>query len=83
MKKLWITLAAVVVVAAIALGGLGCYLVNFAIVRTESSRDVAPDSVVAAEDAAVISANLASIQEKKESWLAQRWRNGKLSRRMV
>lgn len=70
MKKLWITLAALVAVAVIALGALGCYLVNFAIVRTESPRDVAPESVVAAEDASVISANLASIQAKKESWLA-------------
>ena len=69
-KRLLIVLAALVVLLLVGLGGIGWYLVDFALVRTDTPPDVSPDSIVTAQNASVIDANLAAIRAQKEDWLA-------------
>ena len=68
-KKILIALLAVVLVLAIALGGVGMYMVSFGITRKEGMHDVAPESGVAAEDSSVITENYAAITVEMEKWL--------------
>ena len=69
-KRLLIALAALVVRLLVGRGGIGWYLVGFALVRTDTPPDVSPDSIVTAQNASVIDANLAAIRAQKEDWLA-------------
>lgn len=70
-KKLCIALASVIVIIAAALALVGNYLVNYAIVRSDVQRAVAPESVVTAENESVAQANRAVIREKQQAWLAE------------
>lgn len=69
-KKLLIALVAVVLVVGVALAGASCYLVNFAIVRTDNPPDVSPESVVTDENASVIDVNRETIDAQTEAWLS-------------
>ena len=69
-KKLLIALVAVVLVIGVALAGASCYLVNFAIVRTDNPPDVSPESVVTDENASVIDVNRETIDAQTEAWLS-------------
>lgn len=70
-KRLWLKIGiGVVAVVLAALVLVGNYLVNFAIVRKEQASDVAPESVVRAEDQAIIDANRQWIEQQKEQWTA-------------
>lgn len=71
-KKIGLIIGLALVV--LLLGGTafgGNYLVNFAIVRQEEAKDVAPDSTVSDENEQIIAANLKVIEQQKEDWLAQ------------
>ena len=70
-KRLIGLLAAIVILATAALLFAGNYLVNFAIVRSTESKDVAPDSIVTAENAAAIEENRAALNAEAEAWLAE------------
>lgn len=63
----------IVLVLVLAGGSVfaGNYLVNFAIVRQDTARDVAPGSVVAKEDQDTIRKNSERIEEKKTAWLSE------------
>lgn len=69
-RKLWpkIVVGLAVVLAA-GLIFVGNYLVNFGIVRKDTPQDVSPDSVVSAEDRAIIEENRKAIEKQKEAWL--------------
>lgn len=71
-KKVWlkVVLALVIVLIAGVLFG-GNYLVNFSIVRQESSPDVAPDSEVTGEDQQVMAENTKVIEKQRQEWLAR------------
>lgn len=47
----------------------GNYLVDFAIVRKENAKDVAPESTVTAENQEIIDSNIKEIQEQTDQWL--------------
>ena len=68
-KKLLISLAAVVLVIALALGGVGMYMVDFGITRKEGIHNVAPESGVTAENSSVITENYIEITEGMQLWL--------------
>ena len=59
----------VLVLLLAALAFAGNYLVDFAIVRKEEAKDVAPESTVTAENQAVIEANTEKIKEQTAQWL--------------
>jgi len=68
-KKLLIALTAVVLIAVIALGGVGMYMVDFGITRKDGLHNVAPESEVSAENSSVILENYLRIAEETERWL--------------
>lgn len=47
----------------------GNFLVDFAIVRKENAKDVAPESTVTAENQEIIDSNIKEIQEQTDQWL--------------
>lgn len=59
----------VLVLLLAALAFAGNYLVDFAIVRKEEAKDVAPESTVTAENQAVIETNTEKIKEQTAQWL--------------
>lgn len=69
-KKLLIVLIVVVLVLMVALTGIGNYMVNFAIVRTETPPDVAPQSIVTDDNVSEIELNRAVINEQKQVWVS-------------
>lgn len=69
-KKLLIAIPCVIVVLLLGvLLFVGNYLVDFAIVRTESPADVSPDSIVSDENASTIADNRAALDLETEAWL--------------
>lgn len=73
MRKTGIRIIAVLLVLlAGILAVAGNYLTNFAITHKENlNMSVAPDSIVKAEDQAVMENNMAGIRGRKETWLAE------------
>ena len=69
-KKILIALAVLLVILAAALAGVGNYMVNFAIVRSQEHRDVSPASIVTEENKSAISENRAAIDAQKRAWLS-------------
>ena len=69
-KRILIALAALLVILAAALAGVGNYMVNFALVRSQEHRDVSPASVVTEENRSAISENRAAINAQKRAWLS-------------
>ena len=69
-KKLTIILVLLLLAVAAALVAAGNYMVNFALVRSEGHRDVAPASVVTAQDKSTIGDNRAAINAQKRAWLS-------------
>ena len=69
-KRLTIILILLLLAVVAALIAVGNYMVNFAIVRSEGHRDVAPASVVTAQDKSTIGDNRAAINAKKRAWLS-------------
>lgn len=71
MKRyLWIGSAAFLLLLFVALYAASSYLLNFAIVRSETAHDVSPDSIVSEEDAAKINANRTLIDARRKAWLS-------------
>lgn len=70
-KRLWpkILFGIIIIVVAGVLFG-GNYLVNFALVRTEDAHNVSPESVVTGESQEIMAANMETIEQQKEAWLA-------------
>lgn len=69
-KKLGLKIAIGVLVLLLAvLMFAGNYLVDFAIVRKENAKDVAPESTVTAENQEIIDSNIKEIQEQTDQWL--------------
>lgn len=69
-KKLGLKIAIGVLVLLLAvLIFAGNYLVDFAIVRKENAKDVAPESTVTAENQEIIDSNIKEIQEQTDQWL--------------
>ena len=69
-KKILIALVVLLVILAAALAGVGNYMVNFAIVRSQEHRDVSPASIVTEENKSAISENRAAIDAQKRAWLS-------------
>ena len=70
-QKLVLTAGGVVLLLAAALLLIANYFVNFALVRSDAGKDVAPASTVAAEDQAEIDRNWEDITAQRERWLNQ------------
>lgn len=69
-KKLGLKIAIGVLVLLLAvLMFAGNYLIDFAIVRKENAKDVAPESTVTAENQEIIDSNIKEIQEQTDQWL--------------
>lgn len=69
-KKLGLKIVIGVLVLLLAvLMFAGNYLVDFAIVRKENAKDVAPESTVTAENQEIIDSNIKEIQEQTDQWL--------------
>lgn len=71
-KKLALAAGIIVIILAAALIFIGNYFVNFALVRADTGeKDVAPTSIVTAEDQAEIDRNWQDITQRRDQWLAQ------------
>lgn len=69
-RRRWLLIpAALILAAVIALGFLGNYLVNFALLRSEE-HDVAPEAITE-EDRPVFEANKAALEAMTDAWLAE------------
>lgn len=70
-KKILIIIIAVLAVVLVA-GSFfaGNYLVNFAIVRSDVSKDVSPEAVVTDESQSAIKENLVTVSEVRDEWLS-------------
>ena len=69
-KKLLIVLTVIVLVLLVVLTGIGNYMVNFAIVRTETPPDVAPQFIVTDDNVSEIELNRAVVNEQKQAWIS-------------
>lgn len=67
-KRILIIITSAILAVFITLLFIGNYLVNFAIVRTEEYVDVAPASIVAEDQAAIIRENKAAMNARSGLW---------------
>lgn len=69
-KKIAIAVVCLIVALMLALIFVGNYFVDFALMRSDESKDVSPTSITSVEDQAKIDANTLLIDAQKDRWLA-------------